>query len=120
MRSRIAVVCSFCCLTFVFPALLRAQFQPPIKEELEMTSDPKATGADAVYLYREEKSDDNLHYHSDFVRIKVLTEKGKELATVRTPYERRSFKVTSIQGRTIHPDGTIVPLTAKPTDLTDV
>jgi hypothetical protein len=85
-----------------------------------MTSDPKAPGADAVYLYREEKTDDNLHYHSDFVRLKVLTEKGKELATVRTPYERRSFKVTSIQGRTIHPDGTIVPLTAKPTDLTDV
>ena len=58
-----------------------------------MTSDPKAPGADAVYLYREEKTDDNLHYHSYYVRIKVLTEKGKELATVRIPYERRSFKV---------------------------
>ena len=85
-----------------------------------MTSDPKAPGADAVYLYREEKTDDNLHYHSYYVRIKVLTEKGKELATVRTPYERRSFKVTDIQGRTIHRDGTVIPLTAKPSDLTDV
>ncbi|HEY2467013.1 MAG TPA: DUF3857 domain-containing protein [Terracidiphilus sp.] len=85
-----------------------------------MTSDPSAPGADAVYLYREERTDDNLHYHSDLVRIKVLTEKGKELATVRIPYERRSFKVTDIQGRTVHRDGTIVPLTAKPSDLTDI
>ncbi len=85
-----------------------------------MTSDPKAPGADAVYLYREEKTDDNLHYHSYYVRIKVLTEKGKELATVRTPYERRGFKVTDIQGRTIHRDGTVIPLTAKPSDLTDI
>jgi hypothetical protein len=120
MRSRIALVCSLFCLTFSFPIHLRAQFQAPTKEELEMTADPKAPGADAVYLYREEKTDDNLHYHSDYARIKVLTEKGKELATVRVPYERRSFKVTDIQGRTIHPDGTIVPLTAKPSDLTDV
>jgi hypothetical protein len=120
MQSKSVLLASLCCLTCAFPALLSAQFQAPAKEELEMTSDPKAPGADAVYLYREEKTDDNLHYHSYYVRIKVLTEKGKELATVRTPYERRSFKVTDIQGRTIHPDGTVIPLTAKPTDLTDI
>lgn len=120
MRSRLVVQCLLCSLTIALPAIVRAQFQPPTKEELEMTSDPKAPGADAVYLYREEKTDDNLHYHSYFVRIKVLTEKGKELATVRTPYERRNFKVEDIQGRTIHRDGTIIPLTAKPSDLTDV
>ena len=120
MRSRVAVLCSLFCVSFAFPAILRAQFQAPTKEELEMTSDPKVPGADAVYLYREEKTDDNLHYHSLLVRIKVLTEKGKELATVRIPYERRSFKVTDIQGRTIHNDGTVIQLTAKPYDLTDV
>lgn len=85
-----------------------------------MTSDPKAPGAAAEYLYREETTDDNLHYHSLYVRLKVLTEKGKELATVRIPYERRSFKVAGIEGRTIHSDGTVIPLTAKPSDLTDV
>ncbi len=85
-----------------------------------MTQDPKTPGADAVYLYREETNDDNLHFHSYYERIKVLTEKGKELATIRIPYERSTFKVTNIEGRTIHPDGTIVPLTAKPSDLTDV
>jgi hypothetical protein len=120
MRSKSVLLVSLCCLTSAFPALLSAQFQSPSKEELEMTSDPKAPGADAVYLYREEKTDDNLHYHSYYVRLKVLTEKGKELATVRTPYERRNFKVTDIQGRTIHSDGIVIPLTTKPSDLTDV
>jgi hypothetical protein len=120
MRSKGALLASLCTLTCAFPVVLSAQFQSPSKEELEMTSDSKAPGADAVYLYREEKTDDNLHYHSYYVRLKVLTEKGKELATVRTPYERRNFKVTDIQGRTIHRDGTLIPLTAKPSDLTDV
>jgi hypothetical protein len=120
MRSRLVLLASLCCLTIAFPVTLRGQFQAPTKEELEMTSDPSAPGADAVYLYREERTDDNLHYQSNYVRIKVLSEKGKELATVRIPYERRSFKVTDIQGRTIHRDGTIVPLTAKPSDLTDI
>jgi len=100
--------------------LLRAQFQEPTKEELQMTSDPKAPGAAVVYLYREERTDDALHYHSMYERIKVLTEKGKEAATIRVPYEHGVFKVTDIQGRTIHADGTVVPLTAKPSDLTDV
>lgn len=85
-----------------------------------MTADPKAPGAAAVYLYREETTDDKLHYHSLYVRMKILTEKGKEEATIRIPYERTDFKVTDIQGRTIHADGAVIPLTAKPSDLTDV
>ena len=98
---------------------LHAQFPEPTKDELQMTADPKAPGAAAVYLYREETTDDNLHFHSYFERIKVLTEKGKEQATIRIPYEHGQFKVTDIQGRTIHPDGTIIRLTTKPSDLMD-
>ncbi len=102
------------------PLFLHAQFQQPTQEELQMTQDPKAPGADAIYLYREETSDDNLHFHTYYERIKVLTEKGKELATIHIPYERSTFKITNIEGRTIHSDGVIVPLTAKPSDLIDV
>jgi hypothetical protein len=102
-------------LTFAVPAL--AQFQPPTDEELKMTSEPKAPGAAAIYLYREEKVDDALHYHSLFVRIKVLTEKGKELATVSVPYVRNSFKITDVRARTIHADGKVIPLDVKPSDL---
>lgn len=120
MRTRLVLLLLLCAFPITFPTALHGQFQSPTKEELEMTSDPSAPGADAVYFYREEKTDDNLHFHSYYVRIKVLAEKGKELATVRIPYERRSFKVTDVAGRTIHRDGTIVPLTTKPSDLTDV
>jgi hypothetical protein len=103
----------------VSPFALRAQFQQPTDEELKMTSDPKAPGAAAVYLYREEVTDDKNHFYSFYERVKILTEKGKDLATVRVPYEHGVDTVTDIQGRTIHSDGSIVPLTAKPEDLMD-
>ncbi len=51
-----------------------------------MTADPKAPGADAVYLYREETVDDANEFHGYYERIKILTEKGKELATIHVPY----------------------------------
>ena len=99
------------------PSFLQAQFQEPTREELAMTTDPKAPGAAAVYLNYEEVTDDPLHYRSFYARIKVLQEKGKELATVELPYQRGDFKVTDIHARTIHPDGSVVPLTGKPEDL---
>jgi len=102
------------------PAALYAQFQEPTAEELKMTADPKAPGAAAVYLYREDVTDDNTHIRSYYERIKVLTEKGMELATVQIPYMQGIDSVTDIEGRTIHADGTVIPLTAKPTDLMDV
>jgi hypothetical protein len=99
------------------PVLAAQQFQAPTDEELKMTADPKAPGADAVYLYVEEIDNDPLHYQSHYVRIKVLTEKGKSLATVEIPYVSGNWKVRAIAGRTIHPDGTIYPLVVKPEDL---
>jgi hypothetical protein len=96
-----------------------AQFQPPTDEELKMTAEPKAPGAAAIYLYREEAVDDNLHFHSLYVRIKVLTEKGKELATVGVPYWKGNTQITDIHARTIHTDGTVIPLDVKPSDLVE-
>ena len=120
MRLHVFTCSAALLLATASSSLLHAQFQEPTKEELQMTSDTKAPGAAAVYLYREERTDDNLHYHSYYERIKVLTEKGKESATIRIPYGRAIFNVTNIQGRTIHADGTVIPLTAKPSDLVDI
>jgi hypothetical protein len=120
MRASLVVRLSLLLFAFNVTNFAAAQFQDPTPEELKMTSDPKAPGAAAVYLYREEIFDDAVGFHSYYSRIKVLTEKGKDLATVHIPYEHGAFKVANIQGRTIHSDGTIVPLTAKPTDLLDV
>jgi hypothetical protein len=102
------------------PALLRAQFQAPTSQELQMTSDSKAPGASAVYLYREDITDQPASTRTFYERIKVLSEKGKEQATIRLAYEPSTDKIEDVQGRTIHPDGTIVPLTDKPSELVEV
>jgi hypothetical protein len=104
-------------LLLASPIALLAQFQQTAEEELKMTTDLKAPGADAVYLNIEEIANDPLHYLSFYTRIKVLTEKGKELATVNLPYLKGNFQITDIKGRTIQPNGTVIPFVAKPEDL---
>jgi hypothetical protein len=93
------------------------KFQQPTKEELQMTSDPKAPGASAVFLYRQEEADNRSHYVGEYARIKVLTEKGKEYATVEVPYIPGYSDPPIIEGRTIHADGTVIPLVGKASDL---
>jgi hypothetical protein len=99
------------------PALAQ-QWIAPTPEELSMTSQPEVPGAPAVYLYREETTDDKLHMFSIYVRLKVLTERGKEYSNVELNSFRGSngggLSVEDIQGRTIHPDGAIIPFTGKP------
>src|SRR5579859_3046256 len=102
------------------PILVRAQFQAPTNDELQMTSDPKAPGASAVYLYREDITDQTNSTRTYYERIKVLTEKGKELATERVFYDPESAKIANVEGRTIHADGTIIPLTDKPSELVEM
>jgi hypothetical protein len=97
---------------------LAQQWTPPTPEELSMTSQPEVPGAPAVYLFREETTDDKLHVFSIYIRLKVLTERGKEHANVELNYAKVSdgggYTVEDIQGRTIHSDGTIIPFTGKP------
>lgn len=117
MRPSVAARCITFFALSLTSVILHAQFKEPTKDELQMTEDPKAPGAAAVYLNIEEVTDDPLHYRSFYARIKVLQEKGKELATIELPYQRGDFKVTDIRARTIHSDGTVIPLTGKPEDL---
>ena len=99
-------------------------FRTPTKEELSMTELPGYPGASAVVLNREEEDRDDLHVMKRYERIKILTEKGKDLANVElkfvTSLARDYFdagdekQITDIQGRTIHPDGRVIPFTGKP------
>jgi len=75
-------------LSLSSPLITFAQFQAPSPEELKMTADPKAPGAAAVILYREETEDDPHHFSTVYTRIKVLTEQGKEAATVHVKFPR--------------------------------
>ncbi len=119
MRMRLVSCGTFLFLACAASCPVAAQFQPPTNDELKMVADPKAPGAAAVYLYREETTDDFLNLTTYYERVKVLTEKGKELATIRIPYEYSVDRVADIQARTIHSDGTVIPLLAKPADLMD-
>ncbi|WP_263365896.1 DUF3857 domain-containing transglutaminase family protein [Edaphobacter bradus] len=99
-------------------AFCEDKWTTPTKEELSMTSQPEVPGAAAVYLYREEITDDKLHMWSVYVRLKVLTDKGKDYANVELSYasggDGSGTTIGDIAGRTIHPDGTIIPFTGKP------
>ena len=110
----------FGCLSFFVVAggMAKAQqWTVPTPEELSMTSIPQVPGASAVYLFREEKTEDHLHMYSVYERIKILAEGGKERANVELKYQSggsMGYSVSDIAGRTIHPDGTIIPFTGKP------
>ncbi len=100
------------------PLLHAEKWTEPTPEELKMTSQPQVPGAPAVYLYREETTDDDLHAFSIYIRLKVLTDKGKDYSNVELNYANQSggggYTVDDIAGRTIHPDGTVIPFTGKP------
>ena len=152
LRFRIVLSLGLASVGIIFPLAARAQFQPPSQEELAMTTDAKAPGAAAVYLYREETTDDPHHYRTVYARLKILTPEGVEAATVHIPLQKNfifyakgdnssrfvsaysnawatpdinhagedmpidtdAFNVPldigALEGRTIQPDGTIVPL----------
>lgn len=94
-----------------------SEWQDPTPEELKMTSYPADPNAPAVFLYREEKVDDVIHFHTVYARIKILSEKGKEMfGDIEIPYEASGYNIRGISGRTIHSDGTVIPFTGKPFD----
>src|SRR5882757_906615 len=77
----------FVALAALSSPLLRAdQWTEPTKEELSMTAQPEVPGAAAVYLNREEITDDKLPLWSFFFRLKAPTEKGKDYANVELNY----------------------------------
>jgi Domain of Unknown Function with PDB structure (DUF3857)/Transglutaminase-like superfamily len=117
MRIRCLLRFAILLIITALPTLVSAQFQPPSADELKMTADPQAPGADAVILDYEETDNDIRDYQNYYTRIKVLTERGKDAATIELPYWKGAYSVAEIEGRTIHPDGTVIPLTGKPEDM---
>jgi hypothetical protein len=102
-------------LSFCVP--VRGQFQEPTKDELQMTADAKTPGANALYLTLSDEQDNSIGTRIYYERVKVLTEKGKEKATLRFSHDPNTkYEVT---GRTIHKDGTVIPLTDQPSDLVE-
>jgi Domain of Unknown Function with PDB structure (DUF3857)/Domain of Unknown Function with PDB structure (DUF3858) len=86
--------------------------------DLKMTSEPKAPGAPAIYLYRQVDRKDTGRANSEFnyVRIKILTEEGRKYANIEIPYYKTQSSISGLRARTIHPDGTIVNFEGKTID----
>lgn len=109
-------------LFFASPLLAHIGFQPVSPEELKMTNEPAAPGAPAIILFREVDRDDNSSSpHEDvYIRIKILTEAGRNYADVEIPFDKDYEAVTNIGARSIAPDGTISEFQGKPFEKTVV
>ena len=97
------------------------EWKPITPDELKMTSLAEAPGAPAVILYREVNRDDGRTPHEDnYVRIKVLTEEGRKYANVEIPFFKDSGNVHGVKGRSVRPNGTVVPFDGKVVEQTIV
>ena len=88
------------------------EWQPIDPADLKMTSEPKAPGAPAIYLYRQVDRNDSGRATTEYnyVRIKILTEEGRQYANVEIPYlkQEAGINISNIRARTIRPDGTVL------------
>jgi hypothetical protein len=120
-RPKLSPLCNGFVLAVVTMAVLvpvpcRAQGFPPLSpEDLKMTSEPAAPGAAAVILFREVDRDDNGHtsHEDNYVRIKILTEEGRDHANVEIQFDKADENVVGIHARTIKPNGSVVQFDGK-------
>ena len=73
-------------------------WQPINPDELKMTADAAHQG-DAIILYHEETAHDMTRHRYVYKRLKVLTEKGKDRASVEIPYDAKYVGIADIRAR---------------------
>ena len=124
-RRRILAALALSVAAIAPAASAQTKFIDATHDELAMISLSGYPGVAAVVLNKEEITKDDLHSASHYARIKILTEDGKKYANVELPFivttgdfdadgVGNEKSVDDIQGRTIHPDGTVIPFTGKP------
>lgn len=120
-RSRLSVgrngfILAILATVALVPIPCRAQGFPPLSpDDLKMTSEPNAPGAPAVILFREVDRDDNGHtsHEDNYLRIKILTEEGRDHANVEIGFNKASEDVVSVHARTLKPNGSTVEFDGK-------
>ena len=65
-----------------------ADWLPITPDELQMTREDKAPKAPAIMLYRQVDRDDMESVESVYLRIKILTEEGRQYADVALPFDK--------------------------------
>jgi hypothetical protein len=98
------------------PLANAASWRPVTSQELALRPSAKDPGADAEGLFRDvrvlnESAGFGYPHNviSEYVRLKIFTERGKKYGTVEIPYWGKSI-VSNVSGRTIRPDGSVVEL----------
>jgi len=111
----------FCSLSTLITLPAHADdWLPVTPDELKMTSEPKAPGVPAIYLYRQVDRDDWNNREDNYVRIKIFTEEGRKYADVKLPFVKGHGDIWGIHARTIRPDGSIVKFDGKVYETTIV
>ena len=103
-----------------FAAVLVAPPHSPLADDwlpidpadLAMKDNPKQPGLDAMILYRNvvvdvSKANVSGDAESEYYRIKVFTQEGTKRGHVEIEYDPKVANVVHVEGRTIHPDGSI-------------
>ncbi|MCI0663716.1 MAG: DUF3857 domain-containing protein, partial [Acidobacteria bacterium] len=100
-------------VTQIVPTTLAQEWKPVDQTQLYLITPVVENGADAEVLLWEVYVDDSSRTTTDFthyIRIKVFSERGKELQSrVDLPY-RSGVQIKDISGRTVRTDGTILEL----------
>jgi hypothetical protein len=105
---RIGIVTLLAVLGFLGETSARsAEWLPVTADELQLTSEPKAPGAGAIYLYRQVDRDDTGPETYYYTRLKILTEEGRKYGDVEIPFVKGIEYIHGIEARTIRPDGSI-------------
>jgi hypothetical protein len=88
-------------------------FHDPTPEELSMKSVASAPGAHGAILQWDHRQDDWESWESEYVRIKIFDRDAAKYGDIELPYVPGYTWIKSLQARTIHADGTVVPFDGK-------
>ena len=84
--------------------------------DLALKDNPAQPGADAMILYRESMVNATESWVTEYVRIKVFTQKGVREANLEIPFQKGQSEIKDLRARTIEPDGKVVNFEDKPYD----
>jgi hypothetical protein len=109
-----AILMALCCGVILRTAPAGDDWLPVPPEDLALKDNPKSPGADAMILYRESMVNATESWETEYVRIKVFTQKGVSEADRELQFEKGQSEIQDLRARTIEPDGKIVNFQGKP------
>ncbi|MFZ0922206.1 MAG: DUF3857 domain-containing protein, partial [Candidatus Acidiferrales bacterium] len=105
----------FVCSVLVFPGGAPAgdEWLPINPADLALKDNPASPGSHAMILYRQEFTDASNAVTTEYYRIKIFTEEGKQQGDVEIPFVKGRDTIQDIRARTVRPDGAVVPFTGQ-------